>query len=467
MASENVHPIFDDVPTNGKHVRFSDDAWRKHLIRVVAKDGTVGGPKSILANVVTALRFSPEWVGVLALNEFSMHVTTQKPAPWQLDADVGKKNWSDYEDSRCCEWMQHEGICVGSKIVAEAVQTVARENPFHPVKDYLSGLTWDGIPRTEEWLIRYCGAEDTPFVRAASSRWLISGVARIFEPGCKVDHVLLLEGEQGVRKSSTLRALVGDDWFIDHVAELGSKDSRIDLSGKWVVEMAEMDRLRGARLERVKAFLVTQVDRFRVPYGRRSEDVRRTCIFAASVNDQTSLTDESGNRRFWPVHCNHWDVAELTAARDQLWAEAYQLYRNHKPWWLDTPELDHDAAVEQQKRFEPGVWDEIIVYWLENPQPRPDANKMTPPFVSEKGSVTLTDILVHAVGKDMDRCDQKDRNQVARCLTHHGWKRQQCGKGPNRGKWFYVKGSGDDEGDVTSETSIATSSATSRKSLVF
>jgi putative DNA primase/helicase len=453
MATENtnggIHLDFDESTTAAATVRpFADDAWRKHLICAIAKDGTVGGPKAILANVVTALRFAPEWSGVLAHNEFSLHVTTKKPAPWQTDSAVGK-NWTDYEDSRGCEWMQHEGIVVSSKVVAEAVQTVAKENQFHPVRDYLRSLKWDGRPRIDEWLIRHMGAEDSIFVRAVGGRWLISAVARIFDPGCQVDHVLLLEGDQGVRKSSGLRVLtVRDEWFVDHTAELGSKDSRLDLSGKWIVEMAELDKVRGAALERVKAFLTVRYDHFRMPYGRRAEDVPRSCAFAGSVNDATPLTDATGNRRFWPVKCGNIDLGALTADRDQLWAEAYSRYRAGDPWYLDTPELNKAAVEQQDLRFDDGVWDQIILDWLEDPQQRYERNRdqdlPIQPFDSTSDAVTITDVLIHCVGKPLDRCEQKDRNQVARCLIHNGWRRKQSGKGPKRGKWFYVR-EGSDE----------------------
>jgi predicted P-loop ATPase len=292
-----------------------------------------GSPKALLANAITALRYDPAWWGVLAFNEFSLYVVTKKSAPWKKEAG---RNWTDYDDSMCADWLQHAGILVSSKVAGEAVQTVARENSFHPVKDYLTGLEWDGTGRLDQWLVSYLGAEDTPFVRASGARWLISAVARIFRPGCQVDHTLLLEGPQGIRKSTALRVVAGDDWFTDHISHLGSKDSRIELHGKWILEIGELDRIRRGELESVKAFLTARTDHFRVPYGRRAEDVPRSCVFAASTNDQTPLTDESGNRRFWPVECGHINISALIRDRNQLWGEAYKRYQDGAPWWLDT-----------------------------------------------------------------------------------------------------------------------------------
>jgi putative DNA primase/helicase len=126
-------------------------------------------------------------------------------------------------------------------------------------------------------------------------------------PGCQVDHTLLIEGPQGIQKSKSLRTLAGDEWFADHISGFGTKDSRIELAGKWIFEFSEL-RVRRGEIERVKAFLTARTDHFRLPYSRRAEDVPRSCVFAASVNDETSLTDETGNRRFWPVKCGVIDV---------------------------------------------------------------------------------------------------------------------------------------------------------------
>ena len=279
-------------------------------------------------------------------------------------------------------------------------------------------------------------------------RWLISGAARIFQPGCQCDYTLLLEGPQGIKKSSALHALAGDPWFTDHIHDLGSKDSRMDLHGKWIIELSELVSMRRAEVERVKAFLTARTDHFRVPYGRRSEDVPRSCVFAASTNDETPFVDSTGNRRFWPVHCGHIDVEGIRRDRDQLWAQAYALYKAGEVWWLETKELNDLARSEQEQRYEPGVWDSAILDWADDPHQREElaggTSKVTIPVTpwdgSEPGKVTISDILVHAIGKPLDRCTQADRNQVARCLTHDGWKmKQNWSRGPTRGKRFYMK----------------------------
>ena len=159
------------------------------------------------------------------------------------------------------------------------------------------------MPRLEEWVITYLGAEDTPLNRAVGSRWMISGVARILQPGAKVDHMLILEGPQGAKKSSALKTLAGAEWFTDELAEIGSKDAAQQMRGIWVIEIAELDAISRAEVSRIKAFLSRTTDRYRPPYERYVVEMPRQCVFAGSVNPDTYLRDETGNRRFWPVRC--------------------------------------------------------------------------------------------------------------------------------------------------------------------
>jgi hypothetical protein len=170
--------------------------WRMRLICRQTRNGEPQ-PFPVLANAIIAFRHAPEWEGVLGFNEFSLQVVTLQPTPW--GKPVGS-SWTDVDDSLTTEWLQREGgILVTSNMVAEAVQTVAREHSFHPVRQYLANLVWDDVPRIGNWLVIYLGCADSEFGRAVGSRWLISAVARIFLPGCQVDYVLLLEGPQGSR----------------------------------------------------------------------------------------------------------------------------------------------------------------------------------------------------------------------------------------------------------------------------
>jgi predicted P-loop ATPase len=236
--------------------------------------------------------------------------------------------------------------------------------------------------------------------------------------------------------------LAGDEWFCDHIADLGSKDSRIELAGKWIIEISELAATRRAETEKVKAFLTARADHYRPPYGRRAVNIPRQNVFAASTNDEQPFVDSTGNRRYWPVRCGEIDVEAIHRDRDQIWAEAYLHFKAGKPWWLETPELNGLAREEQEERYEDGVWDNLILDWTENPRQREeleDGVPILPWYGSTNERVSVIDILIHAIGKSPERLTQIDKNQVVRCLTHHGWTKKQARGGPDRGKRYYVR----------------------------
>lgn len=390
-------------------------AWRDKLL--LNLNGTV---KPALANAITALRCAPEWAGVLAYNEFASFTVLQKPAPWMKTDTEFPADWTPNDDILATEWLHHQGIFVSVEATGQAVEAVAREHPFHPVRQYLKDLVWDGTHRLQSWLADYLGVDPSPYAAAVGSRWLISAVARVFEPGCKADCCLILEGEQGIRKSTALRVLA-QPWFTDEIADLGSKDAALQTRGVWVIEIAELDSMSRSDVGKIKAFMSRATDRFRPPYGKRPIDSPRQCVFAGSVNHGTYLRDETGGRRFWPVQCKApvIDVHALAQVRDQLWAEATYLYFDGKPWWLDSVELTRDAAEEQAERYEGDPWDELILAWAES-----------------RESVSIAEVLTSALEKKKDQWTQLDKIRIARCLRAHGWVRFNSGTRQTR-EWRY------------------------------
>jgi predicted P-loop ATPase len=383
-------------------VHASAASWRNDLL--LNLNGTV---KPVLANAITALRNAQEWSGALAYNEFASCTVLRKPAPWMKPSADVHEEWTPNHDVLATEWLHHQGIFVPVDVTGQAIEAVARECPFHPVRTYLKELTWDGTPRLESWLSEYLGVDPSPYAAAVGSRWLISAVARVFEPGSKADCCLILEGEQGIRKSTALRILA-EPWFTDEIADLGSKDAALQTRGVWVIEIAELDSMSRSEIGRIKAFMSRAVDRFRPPYGKRLITSPRQCVFAGSVNHGTYLRDETGGRRFWPVECKAAviDTDGLAIIRDQLWAEATYLYFEGKPWWLDSVELNREAAEEQAERYEGDPWDELILKWVEG-----------------RESVSIPEILTQCIEKKTEMWTQMDRNRVARCLRANGWKR--------------------------------------------
>ena len=258
-------------------------------------------------------------------------------------------------------WQHHE-IFVSVEVAGQAVQAVSRDCSFHPVRDDLTKLRWDGTPRIESFASLYLGGASSDYNLAVSKRWFISAVARIMSPGCKADCCLILEGEQGIKKSTALKVL-GQPWFTDEIADLGSKDAALQTRGVWIIEIAELDGMTRAEVGKVKAFMSRAVDRFRPPYGRHLIESPRQCVFAGSVNHGTYLRDETGGRRFWPLACGRIRIEELVRDRDQLWAEAVTSYLAGAAWWLDTAELTRLAEEEQSERYEESAWDGLIIEW--------------------------------------------------------------------------------------------------------
>jgi predicted P-loop ATPase/DNA primase len=390
-------------------------SWRNDLL--LNLNGTI---KPVLANAITALRGAPEWNGALAYNEFANCTVLRKPAPWMKPGAGVHEEWTPNHDVLATEWLHHQGIFVPVDVTGQAIEAVARECGIHPVREYLKSITWDGAPRLESWLSDYLGVDPSPYAAAVGSRWLISAVARMFEPGSKADCCLILEGEQGIRKSTALRILA-EPWFTDEIADLGSKDAALQTRGVWVIEIAELDSMSRSEIGRIKAFMSRAVDRFRPPYGKRLITSPRQCVFAGSVNHGTYLRDETGGRRFWPVECRAAviDTDGLALVRDQLWAEAVYLYFEGKPWWLDSVELNREAAEEQAERYEGDPWDELILNWVEG-----------------RDSVSIPEILTHCIEKKTEMWTQMDRNRVARCLRANGWRMYKARYGERR-EWRY------------------------------
>jgi len=390
--------------TNAKGTAAISDAWRSRLI---GKEK----PLRVVANALIALRCAPEWQGVLHFDESSLNTVVKTRPPWD-DTREPPFVWTDEDDIRAAAWLQHQDICASVQTATQAVQTVARENPFHPIRDYLDSLTWDGIERIDFWLPLYLGADPSEYNCAIGAKWLIGAVARAYQPGCKCDSCMILEGPQGTLKSTALRTLA-DPWFTDDMPELGTKDSALQLRGIWIIELSELDAMKGAGDSRVKAFMSRNSDRFRPPYGKRAIDVPRECIFAGTVNHDRYLKDETGGRRFWPVQCGDIDIDGLRSNRDQLWAEARERFLAGEIWWLEGKALVDAAAQEVQMRYDGDPWDEKIADWIKG-----------------RESVSVSEVLELCLEKNKGEWAQRDQNRVARSLRAKGWERYQQRTGP-------------------------------------
>ena len=398
-------------------------AW-SHKLRL----DLAGQPERNEANVITALSCDEAFAGAIVFDEFRQEIVVTRPLPWDASGEAAPRPWTDGDDVRAAEWLQRRELNVTPMTVSRSVGAVAREITVHPVRDHLGALAWDGVPRIETWACRYLGAEDTAFNRSVGALWLISAVARIFRPGVKADHMLVLEGPQGARKSTALKILAGEDWFTDELPDLGSKDAAMHMQGVWIIEIAELDAIGKAEVSRIKAFLTRTTDRFRPPYGRYTIEVPRQCVFAGTVNPDTYLRDETGNRRFWPVRCGTIDIDALARDRDQLWAEAVARFRGGAIWWLDTPELIAAATAEQEKRYQADAWDDLIEHWLTHETRKVAgeypvygaATMESVPRAAPLTSVSVGEVLEHAIGIAPAFWTQKDQNRVSAYLKRNG-----------------------------------------------
>lgn len=381
--------------------------------------------KATLYNVVLILSDHPAWKGVIGWDRFGGRIMKLKPPP----TGTGVGEWSDNDDNRTILWISKTfDVEPKPQTMVQAVDTVAQENAYHVVRDYLAGLVWDGKPRVEKtgWLQAYLGAPDTEYHRKAGMRWLISAVARVMTEGCKADHVLILEGIQGLGKSSSLRALFGD-WFTDTPLRLGDREASMVVRGCWGVELGELDSLNRAESTSAKQFFSQQDDRYRSPWGRRPQTVARQCVFCGSTNQTVYLKDDTGNRRFWPVECTRADMDDLKADRDQLWAEALVLFKRGEPWWP----LPAERAMfeeEQGKRMIGDPFEEKIRAWLENPE-----------VDGRRKRVWMHQILSGALGLDTGRWSRAEYTRVGQAMSRiEGWRHRQIMEDGRR-EWVYER----------------------------
>jgi putative DNA primase/helicase len=408
------------------HTRIAKPAWYNRLRQDLA-----GTPERNEANVIIALTSDIAFAGMLAFDDFSQEIVVRQPLPWDSSTGPFPRPWEDADDVRTAEWLQLRGVNVAPLVVGRAVGAVAREHRIHPVRDWLEHLRWDGTSRIETWTSTYLGAAPTAFHHTVGALWLISAVARIFRPGVKADHMLILEGPQGARKSTAIKVLAGEAWFTDELPELGSKDAAIHMQGVWIVEIAELDAIGRAEVSRIKAFLTRTTDRFRPPYGRYTVEVPRQCVFAGTVNPDTYLRDETGNRRFWPLRCGTIDIAALARDRDQLWAEAVHRFREGAIWWIDDPALLAEAREEQDRRYQSDAWDDLIEHWLTHEirtvsDGFPDYGNSRTESVQRPEplkDVSVGEILEEAIGLEPARWTRGDQMRVSAYLKANGWER--------------------------------------------
>lgn len=314
-----------------------------------------GNYRNTINNIVVTLENDPRLKGKFAFNEFENREVITGRLPWR---SINKKTQyiTDTDDASLRHYLEKNYDFTGRNIIFDALSKVIQDNSFHPVLDYLNAVQWDRVSRIDDLLINYLGAERTDYVRAVTRKTLVAAVARVFNPGCKFDYILVIIGRQGAGKS-TLVKKIGLNWFSDSFPGFTGKDAYEAIQGVWILELAELAALGKAEFEQIKHFISKGEDRYRVAYGKRSENFPRQCIFIGTTNTKDFLRDPTGNRRFWPVQSdvfkrtkNIWE--DLTNYEvNQIWAEAVVLYKQGETLYLD-PSLESEALLKQTEHRE-------------------------------------------------------------------------------------------------------------------
>lgn len=423
MAEADDFEVLPDEP--------EPDDWKQKL-KITEK----GGIARTIGNVVTILRHDPAVAGALALNEMDHNIVARKSLPWR---DVkGSSQWVDADDSDLRYYLEQTYGLDGKDKIFDAVNVVAGRNRFHPVREYLDGCSWDGVPRVETLLVDYLGAEDNEYTRAVTRKTLAAAVARIYRPGCKFDYMLTLQGRQGLGKSKFIGKL-GGPWFSDTFGTMQGKESYEQILGVWIVEVGELAGMRKAEVDAIKLYLTKQTDRFRPAYGRRLQEFPRQCIFIGTTNETQFLRDTTGNRRFWvvatpnePAHDMETDLTPETVRL--IWGEAVELYKKGEALYLP-PELEKMAreiqeAYEEENpkagivagyldRLLPEGWDGMDPYsrrqWLES-----DAEGVT-----RRTTVCTLEIWTEALNGNPDKLDRYASKEIRDIMaTLPDWKHQ-------------------------------------------
>ena len=375
-----------------------------------ALTGGNGKPIANLANALLILRRDPAFKDAFAFDEMACTAVLLRPIRDNNNHPFKSRPLTDVDVGLLQEKIQQIALVrLAKDIVHQAVDIVAYEKRFHPVRDYLCSLAWDEVPRINTWLTTYVGAEETPYIHGVGEMFLISMVARILQPGCKADHMLVVEGEQGELKS-TMCAVLGGDWFSDAMPEIhgNGKDVSQHLRGKWLIEVAEMHAMNRSEASQLKSFISRTTERYRPSYGRREVIEHRQCVFIGTTNVHTYLRDETGGRRFWPHKAGRIDIDALIRDRDQLFAEAVRKFRDGARWWPDkTFEREH-IMPQQTARYEGDAWEDPVARYLET---------------TISGKVLIGEIARFGLCIDTPRIGTAEQRRIAAILQTLGWHR--------------------------------------------
>lgn len=384
-------------------------------------------------NIYRILMSDEAWHGVIAFDEFANRIVKRKPAPWGGAAG----EWTETDDSRVQVWFAEamRFVTRSMEAVRSAVHLAADDARFHPVKAFLEALQWDGTARVDHWMVDCLGCVDTEYVRRVSRYSLLNMIARVFEPGCIMRAVPVLEGPQERGKSTAL-AILGGEWFSDTPFRVGEKDACQQIQGVWVYEIGEMQQFNRAEAAAVKQFVSSRVDNYRPPYARRNVHVARQTTFFGSINEPQYLRDWTGGTRFWPVktcEAGEIEIAKLEELREQLLAEALVLFRKGERRHPTREESEALFAPEQEQRMQEAPWEGYILDELAR---------------RTQSTITVDEVAVEILKIDRGRITAANVAEIGRILVRAGWSQSRPrGPGGTR-KRVYTRPQGADQAEA-------------------
>lgn len=360
----------------------------------------------------------------VAWNGFTRKIVKRDAMPWPSNGE----EWSEFDDAYAGAFLQGiRGREATDKALREAVLLVANKNAYNPVTDWLNAIKWDGNPRLDGLLPNYFSTDPAEgnWARVVGPKFLIGMVARALNPGCKRDEILILQGPQGINKSSALAVLAGDEYFSDSLPNMHDKEASEHISGLWLIEVSEMAKILRGNQEDVKGFLARKNEKYRPAYGRHTVTQPRQCVFAGTTNADQYLNDPTGERRYWPVKCvGKIDLDGLTRDREQLFAEAVLRYRLREPYWLSTPEELSLADQITSDRTEHDPWQDRIGHYCAASPGQP---------------ITMDRLFAACIGIPFDRQNSRETGRVSRVLVRLGYVRKQFRQADGARCWAYVK----------------------------
>ena len=400
-----------------------------------------GAIKSTLKNIICILDNDPMLAGHLWHDLFSGFDLIRNGLPWDKKAI----QWGNRDDANLRVYLEENYGVTGKDKIKDAKDAIFTRHRVHPIREYLNGLEWDGVPRLDTLMVDYMGAEDTALNRAMTRKHFVAAVSRVMKPGCKYDYCLIVTGAEGIGKSTLFRVM-GGEWFNDSLVTMEGKSGMEQARGGWVIELPELGSIKRSDVEQVKAYISRQDDTYRPAYGTVTEKHPRQCVFCGTTNETYFLKGDTGNRRFWVMAANpdlrkHEDVeADLLLERDQLWAEAVEYWRKGEKLYLPK-DLELEARQKQaayNDEADDPMKDMLIAYldmklppdwatwdlarrraWFKNPDPL-DADA-----TDTRERVCVAEFLCERLGKDMSDKDYKYMaRRVGRLMDDiPGWER--------------------------------------------